>query len=355
MDQALIDKANRYLEQGKTLDQVKQLLTQEGWTIEQVNQSFLEYAAAQKEGASPAASSTPVEKEIPNGPSEVQAPMQKPTPTPIPHTEAISKPHTENKKPEFSGAPSAHGAGMKKGLIALIVILLLVGLSAAAYLFFFAEGDSSASNTSSLSSTQTTTPEVNGADNSLESTEALPINSNSNMDSEIQESPQLESAMDDAALSESQANAVSELPSDGLPKLPQLPNTSEESELAQESIVNCPGADDYEACITPYVLAFDENLKTCTPSEGEVAVGFESFLGVFRGYEIMGESEGVCTVNYTALKIPEAFVLDDTGDFYGMEMTCEMSEADLNLEKVHDLTGCSGELSDSIKAVANYI
>jgi hypothetical protein len=94
-----------------------------------------------------------------------------------------------------------------------------------------------------------------------------------------------------------------------------------------------------------FTTTFENRLANCEVSNGTFALGFEPFLGIFRGYEILGETNGNCTIEFWFL---ENDLIEST--LLNKNMVCEYDSSKRTIDDVNDcLEGCcSGELVEVV-------
>ncbi|MDD4050195.1 MAG: hypothetical protein PHX47_04295 [Candidatus ainarchaeum sp.] len=94
-----------------------------------------------------------------------------------------------------------------------------------------------------------------------------------------------------------------------------------------------------------FSTTFENRLASCEISNGTFALGFEPFLFIFRGYEILGETNGNCNVRFWFL---ENNSIDSS--LLNKDMTCEYDSSKRTSQAVNDCLEdcCSGELVDVI-------
>jgi hypothetical protein len=94
-----------------------------------------------------------------------------------------------------------------------------------------------------------------------------------------------------------------------------------------------------------FTTNFENRLANCEISNGTFALGFEPFFGIFRGYEILGEIDGNCNVEFWFL---ENDYIDS--NLLNKNMVCEYDSSKRNTQNVNDCLEdcCSGELVEIV-------
>ncbi|MBT3281370.1 hypothetical protein HN865_03610 [Candidatus Woesearchaeota archaeon] len=117
-----------------------------------------------------------------------------------------------------------------------------------------------------------------------------------------------------------------------------------------DTILDCYSEDLSEMLCGPedaigFTDSFGVRLGSCEISQGTFALGFEPFMGIFRGYEIQGEQAGNCIVKFWFL---ENNVIDS--NLLNKEMICEYDSSKRTTQGVNDCFEecCSGELVNVI-------
>ena len=120
-----------------------------------------------------------------------------------------------------------------------------------------------------------------------------------------------------------------------------------------DTIMDCYSEDLSEILCSPedaleFTTTFETRLGTCQISEGTFALGFEPFMGIFRGYEIQNEEGGNCIVKFWFL---ENSVIDSS--LLNKNMICEYDSSKRTAQGVNDCFEecCSGELVDALNAI----
>ena len=120
-----------------------------------------------------------------------------------------------------------------------------------------------------------------------------------------------------------------------------------------ETILDCYSADLSELLCSPedalsFGNLFEDRLGSCEISEGTFVLGFEIFMGIFRGYEIQEEQGSDCIVKFWFL---ENSVIDSS--LLNKQMICEYDSSKRTAQDVNDCFEdcCSGELVDAIIAM----
>ena len=117
-----------------------------------------------------------------------------------------------------------------------------------------------------------------------------------------------------------------------------------------QTILDCYNEDLSEIICEPekaqeFTDIFENRLGSCEISEGTLAMGFEPFMALFRGYEIMEEEDDTCIVKFWFL---DNEIVDPS--FIGKEMICEYDSSKRTINDMYDCLDdcCSGELLDVI-------
>jgi len=120
-----------------------------------------------------------------------------------------------------------------------------------------------------------------------------------------------------------------------------------------DTILDCYNEDLSEILCSPedaleFTTQFENRLESCEISQGTFALGFEPFMGIFRGYEIQNEQAGNCNVRFWFL---ENSVIDPS--LLNKEMICTYDSSKRTAQDVNDCFEecCSGELVDAINAM----
>tara|TARA_Y100000034_G_scaffold133771_1_gene200247 strand:+ start:198 stop:1925 length:1728 start_codon:yes stop_codon:yes gene_type:complete len=120
-----------------------------------------------------------------------------------------------------------------------------------------------------------------------------------------------------------------------------------------DTIMDCYSEDLSEILCSPekaleFTETFETRLGSCEISEGTFALGFEPFMGIFRGYEIQDEQNGNCVVKFWFL---ENSVIDSS--LINKDMICEYDSSKRTAQGVNDCFEecCSGELVDALNAI----
>jgi len=120
-----------------------------------------------------------------------------------------------------------------------------------------------------------------------------------------------------------------------------------------DNILDCYSEDLSEVLCSPedalgFTTQFENRLESCEISQGTFALGFEPFMGIFRGYEIQGEQGDNCNVRFWFL---ENSVIDSS--LLNKEMVCGYDSSKRTAQGVNDCFEecCSGELVDAINAI----
>ena len=123
-----------------------------------------------------------------------------------------------------------------------------------------------------------------------------------------------------------------------------------------DTIMDCYSEDLSEILCSPekaleFTETFETRLGSCEISEGTFALGFEPFMGIFRGYEIQDEQNGNCVVKFWFL---ENSVIDSS--LINKDMICEYDSSKRTAQGVNDCFEecCSGELVDALNAIIFY-
>lgn len=100
--------------------------------------------------------------------------------------------------------------------------------------------------------------------------------------------------------------------------------------------------------VLAFTTTFETRLASCDIAEGTFALGFEPFMGIFRGYEIQGEQGDNCNVRFWFL---ENSVIDSS--LLNKEMVCGYDSSKRTAQGVNDCFEecCTGELVDAINAI----
>jgi len=119
-----------------------------------------------------------------------------------------------------------------------------------------------------------------------------------------------------------------------------------------QTILDCYSEDLSERLCSPekveeFATTFETRLESCEISEGTFGLGFEPMVGIFRGYEILGEQDGVCSIKFWFL---ENSVIESS--LLNKDMTCEYDSSKRTVQDDNDCFPecCSGELVDTINA-----
>lgn len=120
-----------------------------------------------------------------------------------------------------------------------------------------------------------------------------------------------------------------------------------------DTIMDCYSEDLSEILCSPekaleFTTTFETRLVSCEISGGTFALGFEPFMGIFRGYEIQDEQNGNCIVKFWFL---ENSVIDSS--LLNKNMICEYDSSKRTAQGVNDCFEecCSGELVDALNAI----
>ena len=92
---------------------------------------------------------------------------------------------------------------------------------------------------------------------------------------------------------------------------------------------------------------FRDNLELCIPSRGTFALGLETMMGIFRGFEIVGEEGGFCEVDFWFLntKRTPKVVLNK-------KMTCKYGVDERSLQAVNNVQDfCTGPLVEALNNI----
>jgi hypothetical protein len=127
----------------------------------------------------------------------------------------------------------------------------------------------------------------------------------------------------------------------------------EEPEAYPDTILDCYNEDFSEILCDPekaleFTTIFETRLESCELSNGTFALGFEPFMGAFRGYEIQDELDGKCIVKFWFL---ENNVIDSS--LLNKHMICEYNFSKRTTQDVNDCFEecCSGELVDVVNEI----
>ncbi len=120
----------------------------------------------------------------------------------------------------------------------------------------------------------------------------------------------------------------------------------------KKTVLDCYGSDLTKIICTPkeiieFTYEFERNLISCKPSEGTFALGGEPWIGLFRGYKILGVQNNYCVIKFWYLENNKAPTPSELMD---KEMTCRFADSERTLEEVYEANSeqCSGQLMDAI-------
>jgi hypothetical protein len=120
-----------------------------------------------------------------------------------------------------------------------------------------------------------------------------------------------------------------------------------------DTILDCYNDDLSEILCSPedaygFTTQFVNRLESCELSQGTFALGFEPFMGIFRGYEIQSEQDSNCNIRFWFL---ENSVIDSS--LLHKEMICTYDSSKRTAQSISDCFEecCSGGLVDAISEI----